>query len=119
MVGIGALQIGIGLGRQRVLPAELVPIGDRPADRDTSGSRANLASTASAGGQEEQPWLVNNSTATGCAAGAAPPDELPAAVSAASEASRATASFMRRSLNDRLKIYLSGCLVDEQHQPGR
>jgi hypothetical protein len=56
------------------------------------GSRANRSTSASAGGQEEQPWLVKSSTATGVAeTGTAGPEApIPA---------RAKAAMIKRMAN--------------------
>ena len=67
--GIGALTFGMARKRERVLPAEIIPVIDRRGSScSTDGSFASSASSLSAAGQDEHPWLVNNSTTTRCSA---------------------------------------------------
>ena len=54
--------------RERVLPAEIVPVVDRRLIAMTRGIGQTPPMSLSAGGQDEQPWLVNSSsTARGSA----------------------------------------------------
>ena len=52
---IGALPVGVAGDRQRVLPAEIIPVVDRRLITTSEGSRASSPASLSAAGHEEQP----------------------------------------------------------------
>ena len=61
-VAVGLLPLGECLVGERVLPAKIVPVVDRERERQDTRIGAISPISLSAGGQDEQPWLVNSST---------------------------------------------------------